>query len=180
MRKLSKELGQKLKSVKLIVFDVDGVLTDGRVYLSEVGEIKVFNTKDSFRTEIALKSGLKIVWFTGRKTPMVVARAKQFEVEVLFKQDTGGSLLAYIKEKYNIDAENIVYVGDDWSDLYLMRQAGLSAAPNNATPENREVADIVTETDGGQGVAGEIVEMVMRAQGTWEKYSKEYINKFVF
>jgi len=180
MKKLSKDITAKLKNVKLVVFDVDGVLTDGRVYLSEAGEIKVFNTKDSFRTEIGLRSGLKIVWFTGRKTPIIVERAKQFQVEVLFKQDIGGSLLAYIKEKYNIDAENILYVGDDWSDLYLMTQVGLSAAPNNATPENKEIANIITEAQGGQGVAGEILEVVMRAQGTWEKYSKEYIDKFIF
>ena len=180
MKEISRELKEKLGRVEMIVFDVDGVLTDGRIYLSEVGEIKVFHSRDSFRTEIALKSGLKILWFTGRKTPMVVERAKQFNLDVLFKQDIGDSLLDLIKKEHGVSSENVLYVGDDWSDLYLMVKVGISVAPHNATPENRDIANIVTNTDGGQGVAAEVIEMVMRAKNTWEKYSKEYIEKFIF
>src|SRR3989344_4207826 len=177
-------LEDKLKKVRLIVSDVDGVLTDGKIYLSEgCGEIKVFSAKDAIRIEVAVKSGIKMLLITARKGPGVMRRAEELGADIVFKQDLQQenlSLLTEVKRKFNIEPEEILYVGDDWNDLYSMKQVGVSATPANGSSENREIADIVTEEQGGEGVVSELVEKVMRAQGTWEQYSKEYLSKLMY
>lgn len=173
----------KLKKVKLIVSDVDGVLTDGKIYLSErCGEIKVFSVKDAIRIEVAFKSGIKVLLITARKGFGVMRRAEELGADIIFKQDLQQknlSLLTEVKRKFHIEPEEILYVGDDWNDLYLMKQVGVSATPANGSAENREIADIVTEVRGGEGVVSELIEKIMRAQGTWEEYFKEYLLKLI-
>lgn len=175
-----KSIGERLKDIRLIVSDVDGVLTTGAISFDSSGkEIKTFHVKDSFRITIWLRSGNRMLWFTGRKSPGVVVRAKEVEVDLVFKQAIHDGLFAYVKEKYGVDKQQVLYVGDDWSDLYYMSNFGVSVAPQNATEENKKVADIITKTRGGEGVLSEIVETVMRAQGTWQKHVDQYLKKFI-
>lgn len=177
-------LNEKLNKIKMIVFDVDGVLTDGKIYLpGEQEEIKVFYAKDAPRTATALRSGLKIVWLTARKGAAVIRRAKALKVEIIFKQDlkeNNISLLETVKDRFNVGPEEILYVGDDWSDLHLMKQVAVAVTPNDGSKENKEIAHIVTEAKGGQGVAAEIIEKVMRAKGTWDKYSQQYLSELIY
>ena len=176
-------LEDKLKKVKLIVSDVDGVLTDGKIYLCErCGEMKVFSVKDAIRMEVALKSGMKVLLVTARKGAAVIKRAEELGAGIVFKQDLRQenlSLFAEVKRKFDIEQEEILYVGDDWNDLYFMRQVGVSATPASGSAENRKIADIITEARGGEGVVSELIEKVMRAQGTWEEYFKEYLLKLI-
>lgn len=186
MQKKKNFVETKLKSIKLIVCDVDGVLTDGRIYLTGgPEEIKVFNNRDAMRLEAAMRSGLYIVWLTGRKCAAVIQRSKEIigGVNLIFKSDiyaTKSSFLEIVEKKYNVKPEEIMYVGDDWGDLYLMNKVGLAVTPSNGSAENKKIADIVTVARGGEGVAAEIIEMVMRAKGTWEKYTQEYISQFIY
>ena len=167
----------KLKKIKLIISDVDGVLTDGRIYLLGREEIKSFSVRDASPIEMAQRSGIKFMLFTSRKSEAIKKRAEEMGTDLVFKTDVkaaGGDIVAFVKEKYGVSADEVLYVGDDWSDLYVMTTFGVAVAPSNAAPENLAVADIVTKAAGGQGVLREIVQTVMLAQGTWDTYLAEY------
>lgn len=171
----------KLKKIKLIVSDVDGVLTDGRIYILGKEELKSFSVRDASPMEIARRSGLRFLLVTSRKSDSVIRRAEELKTDLVFKtdiKDAGGDLVSYVKDHCGAASEGVLYVGDDWSDLYAMTLFGLSAAPADATPENKAIADIVTSAAAGEGVIREVIEMVMRAQGTWEKYLADYKNSF--
>src|SRR3989344_7358671 len=121
-------LKRKLKKIRVIVSDVDGVLTDGRIYLLENGdELKSFNAKDGSRVELALVSGIRILLVTSRKSGAVIRRAKEMNVSLVFKRDlkkSGKDLFQFLGEKFRVDSSEVLYVGDDWSDLYFMKNAG--------------------------------------------------------
>lgn len=175
---------EKLKKVSLIVFDVDGVLTDGRLYYSgDENEAKSFYAKDAPRIAIALKSGLKIVWVTARASIGVMRRSSELKVDLISKQElkrAGKSFLDMLQERYGSFRDQILYVGDDWSDLYLMQQAGVAVTPVDGSSENKKIAALVTKAHGGYGVAAEVIESVMRAQGTWEKSVKAYLKELTY
>ncbi|MBI4160532.1 MAG: HAD hydrolase family protein [Candidatus Yanofskybacteria bacterium] len=177
---MASKKNKKINGIELIVSDVDGVLTDGKIYLDAEGrEFKIFNARDAFRVEIWLRAGKKMVWFTGRKSAGVIKRAGDLGVGLLFKQDIQGDLLAYIQEKYNVVPDKIMYLGDDWSDLYYMNRVGCAAAPASASGENKKIADLVTKAKGGDGVLAEVIEFIMRAQGIWKKEVDAYLEKFI-
>ena len=176
------EITEKLQKVRMVIFDVDGVLTDGKLYLSDnPEETKVFYAKDGVRTEIALWSGLKIIWLTGRKCVAVERRARELKVDLLYKQDIkeqGRPLFEVLKERFQVTREEILYMGDDWTDLHLMREAGIAATPFDGSKENRNIAHIVTESKGGEGAVTEVIEIVMKAQGNFDKYLQKYLEEF--
>lgn len=184
--RLPQSLLKKLKKIKLIVSDVDGVLTDGKIYLNGgPEELKSFCTKDALPMEMAMRSGIKIIWFTGRKCDAVIKRSKEIDgdINLLFKGDLYKqkvNLLDMLYHKFKVEAFEILYIGDDWNDLFIMRQVGVSVTPKNGSAENKRVADIITKVIGGYGVMAEIVEIVMRAKGTWAKFIKGYAADFLF
>ena len=184
--KLSHLLLKKIKKIKLIVSDVDGVLTDGKIYLGGGSEeLKSFCARDALPMEMAMRSGIKIIWFTGRKCGAVIRRSKEIDgdVKLLFKGDLYKqkiNLLDVLCAEFKIKASEILYVGDDWNDLFIMRQVGVSVTPLDGSAENKNVADIVTKASGGDGVMAEVVEIVMRAKGTWPKFIKGYTSDFLF
>src|SRR3989344_6806484 len=121
--KISSALTKKLKGIKLIISDVDGVLTEGKLYLTEEEEIKVFNAKEALRIEAAQRSGLKIIWITGRKAKATIRRSKELNVPLIFKQDVAKlkiPVLDFLKKKYRVGSKEMLYIGDDWGDLFLM------------------------------------------------------------
>lgn len=184
MKNNKSDVTEKLKKIKLIVSDIDGVLTDGKIYFSgDPEEIKCFNSKDAPRIATALRSGLKMVWLTARRCAAVVRRAGELKVDLVFKQELKEKNLKFLEEmqkRYNVKPEEILYCGDDWSDLFLMKQVGVAVTPADGSAENKEIADIITKAEGGQGVAAEVMEIVMRAKGTWKKYSEQYISELIY
>jgi 3-deoxy-D-manno-octulosonate 8-phosphate phosphatase (KDO 8-P phosphatase) len=176
-------LQNKLKRIKLIASDVDGVLTDGKIRLVGDEELKVFNGKEAMKIEMLIRSGIPLVWVTGRKCAAVTRRSKELGVDLLFKKDLqekGISLPKELEKTYKVKPEEVMYVGDDWGDLFLMQQFGLSATPNDGSIENRKIAKIVTKANGGEGVLAELIEVVMKAQKTWNKYLDEYTAHFLY
>ncbi len=170
-----------LKNIKFIISDVDGVLTDGRIHILGTEEMKSFSIRDASPMEIARRSGLRFLFVTSRKSAAVIKRAEELKTDIAFKteiKNAGGDLPEYVKEKYGVSPEEILYVGDDWSDLYAMTLFGVSATPANGTPENKAIANITTDAKGGEGVLRELIEKIMKAQGTWEKYLSDYQNSF--
>lgn len=162
--------------VRLLVCDVDGVLTDGAVIYGNAGvELKTFNIKDGLGMKLAGWSGLPVVWLTGRTSEAVARRAAELDVQVYqgaANKDVGLRTLA---QERGIPLEAIAYIGDDLNDIPALRLAGFPVTVADAVDEVKALAAYITTSSGGQGAVREIIEHILRVQGHWEKAVDEYI-----
>jgi YrbI family 3-deoxy-D-manno-octulosonate 8-phosphate phosphatase len=171
---LSKE--DKFRRVKLIVFDVDGVLTDGGIFLgSNEIEIKYFHVRDGHGIKIAIRSGLEVAFITGRKSEAVTRRAKELGISHVY-QGVRDKVPAFteLASALGVSHEEIAVVGDDIVDIPIMRRAGVSFTVPEAPDEVRRVADVVVDVPGGRGAARKVIETVLRAQGKWDLVMERY------
>lgn len=177
---LSKNSLKKIKRIKLVVFDVDGVLTDGRITIGPDGkEGKTFMAKDGIRMSLAARAGIYVCFFTGRPSRSIKQRAKNTDVAAIwYKSDIRGDLFDRIREKFGVSRDEVAYVGDDLIDLGFMRKAGFSVSPADGAAEVRKSADYVTSSRGGEGVAAEVIELILKAQGSWENLVKKVTDDF--
>lgn len=161
MKKKS-ELEFKCKKIKLIISDVDGVLTDGGMYYSEKGEImKKFNTRDGMGVEL-LEDKIKTILMTKENSKIVLERAKKIKVsEVFVGIKNKENILPEICKKYKILLSEIAYIGDDLNDLKIMKEVGLTAAPKDGNEKIRKISDYVCETKGGDGAFREFVDLIL-------------------
>ena len=157
---------QKLKKIKLVITDVDGVLTDGGMYYSENGEsLKKFNTKDAMGMELLLKYKIKTIMMTRENSKIVKKRAKKIKVSELYSGILNKkSLLDKILKKYNLKNDQVAYVGDDINDLDIMKSVGFSACPFNAMIEIKKISNYVCNLNGGDGAFREFSELIMSSQ----------------
>ncbi len=163
-------LTDRLRRIRFLLTDVDGVLTDGRLYFDhDGGEMKVFHVLDGAAFAYWHRSGFASGFLSGRDCPAVVRRAKSNGVSEIHlgKLDKLPALLD-IQERLQLEFEEIAYLGDDLLDLPVLRQVGFSATPPNGRPELQAEVHYVTETPGGFGVVREVVEMILKAKGMWE------------
>lgn len=153
---------------KLFVMDVDGTLTDGKIYMSDAGEMcKAFNIRDGYGIKHLLpKMGIKPVIITGRESGIVRKRAEELRIEFLYQNVTDKfSVLKEITEEYGCSLEEVIYVGDDLNDLECMKKAGLAACPADAQQEVQEVVDYVAKQEGGAGAVREVIDYLCKEQG---------------
>jgi 3-deoxy-D-manno-octulosonate 8-phosphate phosphatase (KDO 8-P phosphatase) len=158
-----------MQAIKLLLFDVDGVLTDGTILVhADGGESKAFNIRDGAGMVWAQRAGLTIGLLSARTAEATAARAVQLGITIV-SQGNADKLAAY--EKILADNglldEQVGYMGDDLQDLPVLRRAGFSAAPADAAPEVREAVQWVSPSGGGHGAARECIEHVLRVQGHW-------------
>lgn len=159
-------LTSKLRRIKMLLLDVDGVMTDGGLYYTGSGvEMKRFNAHDGYGVVLAREHGLNIGIISGRRTPIVDARAFTLKVEEVF-QDAMDKVAAMrdIQRRNGLADEEFAFVGDELFDLPLLRVVGFSAAPRNARPEVQRAVDYVTSVNGGDGAVREIIELILHAQ----------------
>ncbi|MCB1857727.1 MAG: 3-deoxy-manno-octulosonate-8-phosphatase KdsC [Gammaproteobacteria bacterium] len=162
------ELLRKAASIRLVIFDVDGVLTDGGLYLGDDGqEYKTFYSKDGLGMKMLLGTGVDIGIITARTSRVVSLRMENLGIKHLF-QGREDKLPAFLelKEKLQLDSSQIAYVGDDVVDLPIMRRVGLSVAVQDAHQEVLRLAHWQTRSPGGRGAAREVCELLMEAQGS--------------
>ena len=158
-----------LPSIKTFIFDVDGVLTDGKILITNEGELlRSFDTKDGYAMKCALVQGYKIVVISGGRNQGVEERFKELGVfdiymGIHYKLDAFQDLLA----NYDLDPETILYVGDDVPDIPVMEKVGLGCCPADAVSDVKNMADYVSHKNGGEGCVREIIEQVLRVQGKW-------------
>jgi len=155
--------------IRLISFDVDGVLTDGRIIYTDDGrEIKSFNVQDGSALKMLAASGIEIAILTGRRSPMVERRAAELGIHHL-EQGLADKAPAFMSlcDRLDIPPEQTAHVGDDLPDLALFELAGLGISVPNGHPVVMAKADYVTATSGGQGVARELAELFLRARNDW-------------
>ena len=159
-----KQLQDKIKSIKALVMDVDGVLTDGGMYYSETGdEVKKFNTKDAQGIELLMKKGFLVAIITKEKTQIVERRARKMKVADLF-QGVENKLIV-LKEYASTNhtaLDQIAYIGDDINDLSILREVGLPIAVRDAISDVKEVAQYVTKARGGAGAVREVCDLFLR------------------
>lgn len=146
--------------IKLLIMDVDGTLTDGKIYYSSNGEeFKSFNVKDGYTIKNILpKLNIIPVIITGRKSYIVEKRAKELNIKEIYQGiSSKDEVCKKIMKKYNIKYENIIVVGDDFNDLELIQKCGFSACPNDAINEVKKEVDMVLKRNGGDGVIYELI-----------------------
>lgn len=145
--------------IKMLVLDVDGTLTDGAIYISPNGEaMKAFNVKDGYGIVQARKAGIIPVIITGRKSQIVEERAKELKILELYQGiDNKLKKLKEVAAKYEVVSEEIAYIGDDLNDLECIQYCGITACPNDAVPEVKEVVQYICELDGGRGAVREFI-----------------------
>ncbi len=158
---------EKARDIRLVIFDVDGVLTDGSLYLGDDGqEYKAFNSRDGHGMVMLRNSGVEIGIITGRTSEVVRIRMESLGISHLY-QGQRDKRPAYreLKQKLQLSDNQIAYVGDDVVDLPVMTQVGLAIAVQNAHSFTRQHAHWTTPSPGGRGAAREVCELIMEAQG---------------
>lgn len=161
---------QKAKKIRMLVLDVDGVLTDGGLYYDLQNQVmKRFNVQDGLGIKIALSSGIGVAVITGLISAAVEHRINDLGIKDYYAgYQNKQNCLAEIKERHNLDWDEIAYLGDDWVDLAVMMQVGFPMAVANAQPEVKHVAQYVTAARGGDGAVREIIRLILMAQGKYE------------
>lgn len=173
------ELARRATRLEWLLFDVDGVMTDGRLLYGPEGErLKVFNVRDGLGMKLAQRSGLKVGILSGRVTVALEVRARELGVDALImdRSDKGPAFAEFLAER-STTPERVAYVGDDLIDLPVLRRCGLSFAPADAVAEVRAHVDCVLSRRGGQGAVREMCERVLKARGVWEGLLAPYLGE---
>ncbi len=167
-QKISAQLKERASKIKLIGFDVDGVLTDGSIYIHEEGEVfKKFNSLDGHGLKLAKSFGIEICIISARKSPHVHARFKGFGFEELVNTGVTNKLecLEKILAAKNIKIDEVAFIGDDALDVPILEKAGLAACPPESHYSVLKHIHYITERAGGKGAARELVDLVLYSQG---------------
>lgn len=165
---------RRAKKIKVILMDVDGTLTDGRVWLlsqpdGTATELKSFDAHDGAGLTLAASAGLRTGVITGRESPALRRRAKEARIEFVYERvPLKMPVFEEILELTGASDEEVAYIGDDLPDLPLMQRAGLAVAVANAMPEAKRAAHYVTRAEGGRGAVRETIELIMKSQGIWK------------
>lgn len=167
---------KKAEKIKLLLLDVDGVLTDGRIiYDSHGRDIKFFDVHDGLGVYVLKKAGIKTILITAKGSLAIKPRARDMEVEAVFENiSPKTAVLDKILKKYKVDLDEVCFVGDDLVDLCLMKKVGFSIAVFNAAPEIKEAASYITVKHGGRGAVREVAELILKSQDKWRKILKIY------
>ncbi len=159
-----------LEDIKFMIFDADGVLTDGRIYFNDRGEeLKVFSVKDGSGVTYWHRAGFKSAIISGRNSRVIEHRARELGIEDVH-QGAQYKLGVYenVIEKHKLEDKDVCYIGDDLIDLPVLKRVGFSVAVKDSPEEVLSVVDYVTDAPGGGGAVREVVEKVLKSQGKWE------------
>ena len=159
-------LRERASKIRMLVLDVDGVLTDGKLYFDHAGnEIKAFNTRDGMGIKALQRVGIEVAVITGRKSEAVTQRMTQLGVQHVYqgREDKLSAFLHLLKET-GLDAHQICFVGDDWIDLPVLLRAGLAVSVADAEDRVKDQAHWITERNGGDGAVREVCNLILKAQ----------------
>jgi 3-deoxy-D-manno-octulosonate 8-phosphate phosphatase (KDO 8-P phosphatase) len=169
------------KRIRLVGLDVDGVLTDGGIYLGDAGgspvELKRFHIEDGLGVHFLRAAGIKVVIVTGRVSESVRQRAAELNIDDLAQDSQARKLPAFRKmlDRFSVTAEDAAFVGDDLPDLAILRHVGLPVAVGNAVKEVKECCSLKLTRMGGHGAVREFTELLLRARGEWDELVEEYV-----
>lgn len=175
---MKNSLKKKIAKIRLVIFDVDGVLTDGRIIVDDNGqEIKNFHVQDGFGIVLLRKAGFKTAIISARATKAVVARANDLKIDRVFEA-AFPKTTAYegLLKEFQLKDEEVCFVGDDLPDLCVLKRVGLAITVPNAVDEVKKVAHYTTKKSGGHGAAREVVELILKTQGKWKAIVQSFCN----
>jgi len=166
---IEKNYKQLLKQVKAFIFDVDGVLTDGKLHISEKGELlRQMNVKDGYALKHALSKGYEICIISGGKNPAVKSRLQGLGItNIYLGVDDKMNCLDEFSDIYDIAFNNMCYMGDDIPDLEVMKSVGLATCPQNAVAEVKAISHYVSHNNGGNACVRDIIEQVLKVHNNW-------------
>jgi 3-deoxy-D-manno-octulosonate 8-phosphate phosphatase (KDO 8-P phosphatase) len=158
-----------IKKISCLVFDVDGTLTDGHIYMGTEGELfKAFDSKDGLAIKLAGQLGYKTALITGRQSQIVENRARELAINAVYQGVVDKTqALKDLCRQFSVEAENIAYMGDDLNDLSALLWVGLPCAPVNACEEIKNAAKFVSARKGGRGAVREMIEFILKTQDKW-------------
>jgi len=171
---------ERAAAVRLLLMDVDGVLTDGRLYFvpgpdGQMHETKAFDSQDGIALRWLTWKGIELGLISGRDSPATVARAEQIGFTYIYQGHLEKvPILEEIVARSGRALNQIGFIGDDLTDAVIMRRVGFAVATANARPEVKQIAHVVTQASGGRGAVREAAEMILRAQGCWEEILHKY------
>jgi 3-deoxy-D-manno-octulosonate 8-phosphate phosphatase (KDO 8-P phosphatase) len=174
-RPLAKLLAAKVAKVKILLCDVDGVLTDGSVSIGHGGESKRFHIQDGLGMRLLQREGIKVGWISNRPSSATQQRAEELKIDHLF-QGKGSKVEAVetLLGQASLNWKDVCYMGDDIVDLGPLKRAGVAVAVANAIAEVKALADYVTRAEGGHGAVREVVELILKAQRRWHRLVMEH------
>lgn len=157
------------KNIRCIVLDVDGVLTDGTILVTESGEfLRSFNVKDGYAIQLAVKRGVKVLVISGGQSEGVLRRMKKLGVDKVYLGISNKlPLLQKIADQEQLKAEEILFVGDDIPDLESMKWCGISVCPADAAEDIKKISSFISPFKGGKGVVRDVIEKILKLQDTW-------------
>jgi 3-deoxy-D-manno-octulosonate 8-phosphate phosphatase (KDO 8-P phosphatase) len=173
---MKRNLQAKLKNIKMLILDVDGVMTDGRVIMDDRGqEIKNFDVRDGHGIKLVQRYGIKVVLLTGRQSEVVKHRAQDLGIKEIYqKVFNKKEVFARILKKNKLNAAEVAFIGDDIIDIPVLKAAGFSTAVADAMDVVKKSVDYVTQNSGGRGAVREVCEMLLQAQGKWPEIAAKY------
>jgi 3-deoxy-D-manno-octulosonate 8-phosphate phosphatase (KDO 8-P phosphatase) len=173
---VKKDIKDKLKKIKLLIMDVDGVMTDGRIIMDDDGrELKNFNVRDGHGIKVLQRFGIRVALLTGRKSMVVMHRAKDLDIKDVYqKVYNKKEVFEKIIKKHKISADEAAFIGDDIIDIPVLNRVGFSVAVADAVEVVKKSADFITKNKGGHGAVREVCEMILQAQGKWPEISAKY------
>ncbi len=170
---MSMNILDQFKQITTFVFDVDGVLTDGTLFVFDDGQfVRRMNIKDGFALQLAVKKGYRVIIISGGTSDAVTRRLNRLGINDVFMQvtDKKGKLAEYVKQ-HKLKWNEVLFMGDDIPDYEVMKQVGLSCAPADAVTEIKQIANYISLLPGGQGCAREVIEKVLKLNDHWELYT---------
>jgi 3-deoxy-D-manno-octulosonate 8-phosphate phosphatase (KDO 8-P phosphatase) len=169
-RRLSPALRARLRRIRILLCDVDGVLTNATVILGDGREFKQFHVQDGLALRLLQQEGLKVGWISARPSTATRQRADELQIDFLH-QDRGSKVEAIegILQTASLGWREVCYLGDDIVDLGALRRAGVAVAVANAIPEAKKLAHYVTQNEGGRGAVREVAELLLKSQGHWDR-----------
>lgn len=171
-------LRDNLRRIKLLILDVDGVLTDGKLTLSDDGkEFKSFHAHDGIAIRYLLSTKIEIAIITARQSNVVTLKAKEFGIKYLY-QGAKKKINVYrsLLDMLNLERNDVAYMGDDIADLAPMKESLIAVAPANASDPIKQIASIVTRRSGGEGAVRELIEIILSAKGIYEDLLESFSN----
>ena len=169
-------LAKRAGRIRLLILDVDGVLTDGSIILDNEGnELKRFHVRDGHGIKMLIRAGIEVAIITGRYSKVVERRAQELGIREVFQRCHIKTVaFDHLVEKLHLSPEEIAYVGDDIVDIPILMRVGLPIAVNDALEEAKEYAAMVTVNPGGRGAVREVCDFLLKAKGLWDSVLGEY------
>jgi 3-deoxy-D-manno-octulosonate 8-phosphate phosphatase (KDO 8-P phosphatase) len=173
---MDQQILEKAKNIKLLILDLDGVMTDGKIYYGNYGdELKAFDVKDGFGIVLLRRAKIETVIITAKKSKVARLRAKDIGIKRIYENSSKLKVFNKLLKKFRIKKEEVCFIGDDLIDVPVLRNAGFPVAVPQAVDEAKRASLYITKAGAGSGAVREVCELILKSQGKWEQVVKKYI-----